>query len=152
MAAPGPPGDVKPAEPAAAADPGSRTAGPAGTATAEGTGRAEPPRAAPPALLRRPRLWVACLLLGLIAAGLALAVPHLWAWYHFRAAWYDLQCFHNPQAIRHLQACLRVWPTDGEVLLMTARAARRAGAYEEAAHSLEKYQQARGLDEKSSFE
>src|SRR5262249_5196915 len=62
------------------------------------------------------------------------------------------QCFHNPQAIRHLQACLRVWPTDGEVLLMTARAARRAGAYEEAAHSLEKYQQARGLDEKSSFE
>src|SRR5262249_54657105 len=92
------------------------------------------------------------LLLGLIAAGLALAVPHLWAWYHFRAAWYDLQRYHNPQAIRHLQACLRVWPRDGEVLLMTARAARRARAYEEAAHSLEKYQQVRGLHEKRSFE
>jgi tetratricopeptide (TPR) repeat protein len=148
MAAPGPPGDVKQAEPAPAPDPGCRVPAPPGTAAGERRGRA-----AWFALLRRPRVWVACgFLLGLSATGLALAVRPLWAGYHFRAAQSDLACYHNPQAIRHLQVCLRVWPADADVLLMTARAARRARSYDEAERSLEKYQQARGLDEASSFE
>jgi tetratricopeptide (TPR) repeat protein len=148
MAAPGPPGDVKQAGPATAPVPGCRVPAPPGTAASERRGQG-----AWFALLRRPRVWLAgVLLLGIIAAGLTLAVPQLWAWYHFRAARSALACYHNPQAIRHLQACLRIWPTDGDVLLMTARAARRARAYDEAEHSLEKYQQARGLDEASSFE
>jgi predicted Zn-dependent protease len=97
-------------------------------------------------LLRSRRLWAAGVLLGLAAAGLALALPHLRAWYHFRAARSELQRYHNPQAIRHLQACLRVWPDDADVLLLAARAARRARSYSEAERLLERYQQARGLD------
>jgi predicted Zn-dependent protease len=60
--------------------------------------------------------------------------------------------YHNPQAIRHLQACLRAWPDDGDVLLLAARAARRARAYEDAERGLEKYQQVRGCDDAAAFE
>jgi len=94
---------------------------------------------------------VAVPLLGL-AAGLGLATPYLRGWYHLRAARAALEAYHNPQAIRHLQACLRVWPENPEVLLLSARAARRAGAYEEAERGLEKYRQARGVDDAGSFE
>jgi predicted Zn-dependent protease len=103
-------------------------------------------------LHRRRRWWLAGALLGLAAAGLALAGPHVAAWYHFRSARTALERWHNPQAIRHLQACLRVWPNDADVLLLGARAARRARAYDEAEHGLEKYQQARGCDEAATFE
>jgi predicted Zn-dependent protease len=51
-----------------------------------------------------------------------------------------------------LQSCLRVWPDDPDVLFLSARAARRARAYEEAERLLEKYRQARGLDDACSFE
>src|SRR5262249_57769054 len=46
----------------------------------------------------------------------------------------------------------RVWPDNPDVLLLNARAARRAGAYGEAERYLEKYRQARGLDDAGSFE
>jgi tetratricopeptide (TPR) repeat protein len=85
-------------------------------------------------------------LLGLLAAGLALAGPQVWAWYHFRTARLELERYHNPQAIRHLQVCLRTWPEDADVLLLAARAARRARSYAEAEHLLMKVQQARGVD------
>jgi Tfp pilus assembly protein PilF len=85
-------------------------------------------------------------LLGLVGVGLALALPHLQAWYHFRAARSELERYHNPQAIRHLQACLDTWRDDPDVLLLAARAARRARSYSEAERLLERYQQARGLD------
>src|SRR5262249_42322286 len=58
----------------------------------------------------------------------------------------ELEHYHNPQAIRHLHACLRVWPEDPDVLLLAARAARRARSYGEAERLLGVYQQARGLD------
>jgi len=103
-------------------------------------------------LRRHRRLWAVAALLGLVTAGLAPAIPHLHAWYHFRAARSDLQRYHNPQAVRHLQACLHVWPADADALLLAARAARRARAYEQAERCLEKYQQVRGLDEAGSFE
>jgi tetratricopeptide (TPR) repeat protein len=109
-------------------------------------------RAALSGLLRNRRLWAAAVLLGLLAAGVALVVPPLRGWYHFRVARVELERYHNRQAIIHLQACLRAWPNDPEVLLMAARAARRARAYDEAERSLEKYQQVRGLDEAGSFE
>jgi tetratricopeptide (TPR) repeat protein len=44
------------------------------------------------------------------------------------------------------------WPDNSEVRLLTARAARRAGAYEEAEQNLEKYRRIRGLDDAGSFE
>src|SRR5262249_2631185 len=60
--------------------------------------------------------------------------------------------YHNRQAIEHLQVCLRRWPDDPEVLLLAARASRRARVYDDAERCLEKYRQARGLDEAGNFE
>jgi tetratricopeptide (TPR) repeat protein len=60
--------------------------------------------------------------------------------------------YHNPQAVRHLKDCLDVWPQDADILLLTARAARRARTYADAEIALEKYQHLRGLDEALSFE
>jgi tetratricopeptide (TPR) repeat protein len=102
-------------------------------------------------LLRR-RLWVAVVLVGLVAAAGAWVWPHLQACYHFRAAHTELQRYHTPQAVRHLQVCLRVWPRDPDVLLLAARAARRARSYAEAEHLLEMYQQIRGLDNALTLE
>src|SRR5262249_23287865 len=81
-----------------------------------------------------------------------LAWPHLRAWYHFRAARRELEHYHNPQAIRHLQACLEQWPEDTDAIILAARAARRARRYAEAERLLEKYQRSRGLDSAGSFE
>jgi tetratricopeptide (TPR) repeat protein len=97
-------------------------------------------------------VWAAGVLLALATAAGLLAYPRIQAWYHLRAARAAVAAYHNPQAIRHLQACLRVWPDDPEVLLLTARAARRARAYGDAERALQKYQQVRGLDAACSFE
>src|SRR5215831_6394071 len=76
-------------------------------------------------LFRRRRFVVGCLLLFLLAACAVVIGPHLRAWYHFRAARRELDRYHNPQAIRHLQACLEQWPKDADAILLAARAARR---------------------------
>lgn len=119
-------------------------------------GTASPPssrlRALASAVVCRPRFWAVVLLLGLVALGAALIGPHIQAWYHFRAARSELQHWHNPQAIRHLKVCLRIWPHDPDVKLLAARSARRTRAYGEAEQLLEMYQQARGLDEACSLE
>jgi tetratricopeptide (TPR) repeat protein len=103
-------------------------------------------------LVRSRRLWTVAALLGLLVVGSLLIVGRFRAWDHFRAAREELDSYHNRRAIHHLQACLRVWPNDPDILLMTARAARRARSYAEAERSLEKYQQIRGLDDPVSFE
>jgi tetratricopeptide (TPR) repeat protein len=63
-----------------------------------------------------------------------------------------LERYHNPQAIRHLQICKRIWPEDPDFLLAAARSARRALSYSEAEALLEKYRQKRGLDEAVTLE
>jgi tetratricopeptide (TPR) repeat protein len=134
MLAPPPPGDARQAE------------GPPG-------GGPAPARAVLVRLLRRRGyLLGAGALLALVAAGLALACSQAWAWYHLRAARAAVAQYHNPQAVRHLKVCLRTWPNDPEVLLLAARAARRALVYGDAEISLEKYQKVRGLDEAGSLE
>jgi tetratricopeptide (TPR) repeat protein len=90
--------------------------------------------------------------LALAAAGVALAGFQAWVWYHLGAAREAVARYHNPQAVRSLKVCLRFWPDDPEVLLLAARAARRAHVYNDAALSLEKYQKVRGLDEAGSLE
>src|SRR5437868_7917293 len=45
-------------------------------------------------------------------------VPQLQAWHHLRAARLEIQRYHTPQALRHLEVCQRVWPDDPEVLLV----------------------------------
>jgi tetratricopeptide (TPR) repeat protein len=153
MPALGPADDAKQAGPATTADLGAQAAGSQRTEACGLTRRAKLVKAVLAALVRRRRLLVAVVFfLGLIAAGVALALPHVRAWYHFREAKSALQSYHNPQAVRHLQACLHTWPDDPDVLLLSARAARRARAYDEAERCLEKYWQARGLDDAYSLE
>jgi predicted Zn-dependent protease len=91
-------------------------------------------------------------LLGLVIGSFALAGRQLWAWHHFRAARSELEHYHNPQAVRHVRACLKIWPEDSDLLLLAARSARRARSYGEAENFLQQYQELRGLDEGSRFE
>ncbi len=123
------------------------------TSPGAGEGSASPaPPAARVGLFRSRRLWTVTVLLGLLLGAFLLVRPQLSAWQHFRAARLDLERYHTRAAIGHLQVCLRQWPGDPDVLLMAARASRRARSYDEAERCLEKYQQARGLDEAGSFE
>jgi tetratricopeptide (TPR) repeat protein len=103
-------------------------------------------------LSRRPRLWAVVVLLGLVAAGLAPITPRLRGWYHLRAARSDLQRYHNPQAVRHLRVCMHIWPEDPEVLILGARAARRARVYGDTERCLEMYQKSRGFDDAYNLE
>jgi predicted Zn-dependent protease len=69
--------------------------------------------------------------LAVLAAGLAgVAGAHLWAWHHYRAARAALEGHRVPEAQRHLQQCLRVWPTSGSAHLLAARADRLAGDFD----------------------
>jgi tetratricopeptide (TPR) repeat protein len=143
MVVPAPPGDARPA--AGTPDGGA-------TAAAVAPGRARFAARLAGLVRRGGRLAAALGLLALVAAGLGLAGYEVWANYHFRAARDALEHYHNPQAVRHLKVCLRVWPNDPDVLLLAARAARRARVYGDAERCLEKYQQLRGTDEAGSLE
>lgn len=97
-----------------------------------------------------------CLLL-LVLAVLTTSVgmrvrPQVRAWYHRRAARTELQHYHTAQAIRHLLICREIWPDDPEVLLLSARAARRAQVYGDADHLLKLYRDIRGRDDAHNFE
>jgi tetratricopeptide (TPR) repeat protein len=97
------------------------------------------------------RFLLAVSLLGVVGAA-ALTARHALAWYHLGAARSALKKNHNLEAVRHLQICLQTWPTDGEVLFLAARTARRSGAYGEAEQALEKYEAQRGNDEAVTLE
>jgi tetratricopeptide (TPR) repeat protein len=103
-------------------------------------------------LFTRRHSLAAVALLGFLGGAAALAAPHARAWYHLDAARTALKKNHNLEAIRHLQICLKTWPTDGEVLFLVARTARRSGAFGEAEQALEKYQARRGSDEAVTLE
>ncbi|CAN0493336.1 unnamed protein product, partial [Phaeothamnion confervicola] len=68
------------------------------------------------------------------------------AWQHYRAARAAVERCHTAQAVRHLRLCREAWPRDPEVLLLAARAARRAGVYGDTERLLAMYQQERGRD------
>jgi predicted Zn-dependent protease len=82
---------------------------------------------------RRPRRALGYSLLLLILVGGALA-SGVWIWfaYHLRAARFELSRGHNAPALRHLDECRRLRAEDPEVLLLTARVARRSGNWDEA--------------------
>jgi tetratricopeptide (TPR) repeat protein len=159
MSAPGPAGDAHQTKAATAVEPDGRgdSPQPIGGASISAAGDRPPHvkrlRTFLNERLRSVRFWVVTLfLVALLSGGLWFGVPHARAWYHFHAGRSALQKYHNPQAVRHLQSCLRDWPDDPDVQLLAARAARRARAYDEAERLLEKYGQARGLDDAYSFE
>src|SRR6516225_11370484 len=64
------------------------------------------------------RLLAAVALLGSLAGAGVLVYPHVRAWHHLSAARSALKKFHNLEAIRHLQICLKIWPVDEEVLFL----------------------------------
>lgn len=106
-------------------------------------------------LLARRRLWIVGGLLLILAVGLYAAGPHVRAWYYRRAARSELERYHNPQALRHLQICQNIWPRDPEVLLLASRAARRdlPPRLKEAEEFLETYkQQIRGINDAGDLE
>ena len=90
------------------------------------------------------RALVIAMLLAFIAAGLGMAGVFLYVRYHLRAARAAVERYHTNDAVTHLQAILSVWPNDSETLLLTARAARRAGAFDKADRCLDQCQNARG--------
>jgi tetratricopeptide (TPR) repeat protein len=100
------------------------------------------------AIRRRPGRALAIFLLGsAIAFGLGLAGAQVWASYHFRAARTALDRYHPAEAGDHLEACLKVWPNDPDVLFLAARAARRSGLFDVADDFLDRCQEQRGRDD-----
>jgi tetratricopeptide (TPR) repeat protein len=70
-----------------------------------------------------------------------------WAGSHLNAARAEVEKGHNARALPHLKACLWLWPKNPEALLLSARTARRSGAFEQADDDLNRYEAVRGKDD-----
>lgn len=94
------------------------------------------------------------LLVIFVLTGSAIAAGGLWIWfdYHLRAARSELARGHNSEAIRHLRQCQRVRSEHREVLLLSARSARRVGSWDVAADLLDLYWQRYGDEPPLVFE
>lgn len=83
--------------------------------------------------VRHPLRLLACVaLLALFTFGAWMAARQIWAWHEFRAGRTALERHHPLEAFQHLESCLQVWPNDPDALVLAARAARRAEAFEKA--------------------
>jgi tetratricopeptide (TPR) repeat protein len=100
---------------------------PKGTAMATLPDKVEP-AAAPPSGRRR-RLWVLAGTVLVLIVGWFTA-RQLWAWHHWRGAQQALRQLDFPEALAHLEWCLRIWPGSASVRLEAARAARRGNDYD----------------------
>ncbi len=86
-----------------------------------------------PPWYRRPRrLLVVLAGLMLLAGAGWYGGRQAWGYYHWRQARKAAERRDFPAALDHLARCRDVWPSSGEVLLESARTARRAGALREA--------------------
>ncbi|MCI0701378.1 MAG: tetratricopeptide repeat protein [Planctomycetia bacterium] len=96
---------------------------------------------------QRPARTLLYLALVLLFAGIATSAG-VWVWFdhHLRAARTELARGHNAAAARHLRQCQRVRPDDREVLLLSARVARRSGSWDEAELLLDRCSQLHGED------
>jgi tetratricopeptide (TPR) repeat protein len=98
------------------------------------------------------RRWPGLVLALLAVVGAVVAAPHLRAWQHYRAGRAALERDHAEEALAELEACLRVWPGDGKARLLAARAARRAGRFDEAARHLGACEKSLGSSEEVLLE
>jgi Flp pilus assembly protein TadD len=87
-----------------------------------------------------------------MAGATVLAYPHLRVWSHLRSARHESERCHNAQVIRHLRICREIWRRDPEILLLSARAARRAEVYDDSERLLTLYREQKGNDEAFAFE
>jgi tetratricopeptide (TPR) repeat protein len=104
---------------------------------------------APVSFVRRRPLRALAVLAVSLLAGVVLSLSGLFLWFgHNRAAARQaLDRGHNALAIQYLLRCRQLFPNDPEVLLLSARAARRSDAWDEAEALLDQYWQQRGDDD-----
>ncbi|AMV25651.1 tetratricopeptide repeat protein [Gemmata sp. SH-PL17] len=105
---------------------------------------------APVRFVRRRPFW-AVALLALVAL---FVVGGAWFWFtnNLRAAERAADRWHNAEAAGRLRHCQWLWPDQREVLVLSARIARRTGDAASADTSLERYDQLYGQDETLAFE
>jgi tetratricopeptide (TPR) repeat protein len=104
------------------------------------------------AFRRRPgRCLAVAALLAVLLGAAGLVGVHLWAGHHLRAARSCVGRYHSLEAQEHLEAVLAVRPHDPEVLLLSARTARRLGAADQAVRFLDECQKVRGKDDTDLF-
>jgi Tfp pilus assembly protein PilF len=96
---------------------------------------------------RRLMLLAALLLLVGLAAG-----AHLWADWHFRQAQEASKRSDFAGAKQHLIQCLKVWSQSAAVHLQAARAARKAGAFDETEELLRRCRDLGGDDDAINLE
>jgi tetratricopeptide (TPR) repeat protein len=90
---------------------------------------------------------VALGLVAVILVNIFLAVLHVYAYAHYRAAQTESAANHDTQAKDHLQACLKIWHNDPQCLLLAARTARRLGAFDDTEILLNHCQSVRGKED-----
>jgi predicted Zn-dependent protease len=96
------------------------------------------------------RRWVLPPLALLLTAGLV--APHVWYYHYLQAARSEVLRGHNAAASECLRECRRVRPDSRDVLMLSARVARRSGAWEEAEFFLDQYWARYGDDDRHVFE
>jgi tetratricopeptide (TPR) repeat protein len=103
---------------------------------------------APFSFVRRRPLRALGLLAVLLLVGLVLSLSGLFLWFRHNldTARQALERGHNALAIRYLLRCRAIFRNDPEVLLLSARAARRSDAWDEAEALLDDYWRQRGDD------
>ena len=88
----------------------------------------------------------------LVSAAVAGAAAYAWFAHHLRNARTELARGHNAPALRRLEKCRMIRPEAREVLILSARVARRAGSWNEAEFFLDRYTHLYGEREESVFE
>lgn len=99
-------------------------------------------------LIRYP-LRAAALGVTMVLVVLLIAIAGLWLWtgYHLAKARNDVALGHNAAAYSHLQKCAIIRPDNPEVLILSARIARRSGATDEAEALLYRYEGQHGMSD-----
>ncbi|MFO0796224.1 MAG: tetratricopeptide repeat protein [Gemmataceae bacterium] len=94
------------------------------------------------------------LLAGGVFAVVALAAGGTWGWfeYHLRAARREVERGHNGAARRHLDACHSLAVPHRELLILSARVARRTGAWDDAEAALDRLSERFGDDDELVLE
>jgi tetratricopeptide (TPR) repeat protein len=95
--------------------------------------------------------WYVFAGLGLFGCCLWLAMPHLKAWRHLRAARIASERFHSDQVLVNIEDCLRTWPSNTEAHLLASRAARRSGDLQAARDHLRECQRSEKTPTKESL-
>src|SRR5437764_151820 len=96
-----------------------------------------------------------------LAASVLVAVLAFWLWREQRSRWVDAERVRAEAALAsqdfdaarlHLGRCLEYRPSDPEIVLLAAQAARRAEKYDEAEEHLRRYRDFVGATDEGTLE